>query len=378
MVGAAALTDSSPTVECPYVGLHHYTEEYADRFFGRDDQCAVIIGNLRAARLTLLYAESGVGKSSLLRAGVAARLRARAHEDAATRGSPRFVPVVVSAWSDQPVAELIDAVDKAIRPFLSEESDIALARDRLDAEVDIASTALDATLLVILDQFEEYFNYQSADAYDFPEQLARCIKRPELRVNFLISIREDAYAGLGGLFEGHIANVYDNSLHLEYLNSTEARDAIEKPLERTNEQHPDVEPFAVDDELVTTVLKQPVLQVLRGQVSMDPMGHLLSGSRPGRKGNGHIETTHMQLVMKRLWDEEIRVGSHHPAGNPRAVRRRRGDNRDPPRQVDGCAHVRSAGHCRLAFPPPCHQRRAQDRIDRQGAFPSFRSWGIGD
>ena len=67
-------------------------------FFGRDAERKRIIGNLRASRLTLLYAESGVGKSSLLRAGVSARLRQLAARSVAERGSARYVPVVFSAW----------------------------------------------------------------------------------------------------------------------------------------------------------------------------------------------------------------------------------------------------------------------------------------
>ena len=59
----------------PYVGLDYFVEEDAGLFFGRDSERKRISGNLRASRLTLLYAESGVGKSSLLRAGVSARLR---------------------------------------------------------------------------------------------------------------------------------------------------------------------------------------------------------------------------------------------------------------------------------------------------------------
>ncbi|HYZ88082.1 MAG TPA: hypothetical protein VE620_02185, partial [Myxococcales bacterium] len=54
----------------PYVGLDYFAERDADLFFGRDAERQMIIGNLRASRLTLLYAQSGVGKSSLLRAGV--------------------------------------------------------------------------------------------------------------------------------------------------------------------------------------------------------------------------------------------------------------------------------------------------------------------
>ena len=54
----------------PYVGLSFYTEEDAPLFFGRGGERHVIMGNLRASRLTLLYAQSGVGKSSLLRAAL--------------------------------------------------------------------------------------------------------------------------------------------------------------------------------------------------------------------------------------------------------------------------------------------------------------------
>ena len=63
------------SIRAPYVGLDYFLEEDAGLFFGRDAARKRIIGNLRASRLTLLYAESGVGKSSLLRAGVSARLR---------------------------------------------------------------------------------------------------------------------------------------------------------------------------------------------------------------------------------------------------------------------------------------------------------------
>ena len=61
-------------IESPFPGLTHYTSDYAEVFFGRDSERKRIVGNLQAARLTLLYAQSGVGKSSLLSAGVAPRL----------------------------------------------------------------------------------------------------------------------------------------------------------------------------------------------------------------------------------------------------------------------------------------------------------------
>src|SRR6266513_5452202 len=77
----------------PFQGLSFYTEADARWFFGRSTERKIILAHLRTTRLTLLYAESGVGKSSLLRAGVAARLRELAERGDAGR-SPRFVPIV--------------------------------------------------------------------------------------------------------------------------------------------------------------------------------------------------------------------------------------------------------------------------------------------
>ena len=59
----------------PYKGLDHYEEQDAPFFFGREVECDLVVANLLAARLTLLYGQSGVGKSSLLHAGVVPRLR---------------------------------------------------------------------------------------------------------------------------------------------------------------------------------------------------------------------------------------------------------------------------------------------------------------
>jgi len=52
----------------PYIGLKPYTEAERDRFFGRERDAQLLINKLFSHPLTLLYAPSGVGKTSLLRA----------------------------------------------------------------------------------------------------------------------------------------------------------------------------------------------------------------------------------------------------------------------------------------------------------------------
>lgn len=275
-------------VEDPYVGLTYFTEEYVDFFFGRDNETALIIGNLRASRLTLLYAESGVGKSSVLRAGVVARLHDFAERDRQGGGRPRLVPVVFSSWSGRPVAGLVQAIAEAIRPYLAEAEAPELPED-LEAALEAASEALDATLLVILDQFEEHFLYpeEAPEEDRVAAQIARCVNRPDLRANFLLSIREDSYAELGDLFRGKVKNVYGNFLHLDFLDRSGGREAIEKPIARLNELRPEAEPCELEPALVDAVLDQ---------VQRD-------------EDDERIETTFLQLVMRRLWEEEASAGS---------------------------------------------------------------------
>ncbi len=205
--------------ECPYFGLDYYDERWGDWFFGRDPECDRIITNLRGARLTLLHADSGVGKSSLLRAGVAARLASTARICLARRGRARFVPVVFSAWKDDPVAGLIDAIAAAISPFIQTGSAPPLPRESLADAITVAAAAIDETLLLILDQFEEYFVYTAAEPTPgrFADELSHVINDNQLPAHVLISIREDAYAGLGDLFKGRLANVYGNYLDVAYL-----------------------------------------------------------------------------------------------------------------------------------------------------------------
>ena len=73
--GPTQLIRAGDSGDRPFQGLGFYTEKDAKWFFGRTTERKIILAHLRTAPLTLLYAESGVGKSSLLRAGVAARLR---------------------------------------------------------------------------------------------------------------------------------------------------------------------------------------------------------------------------------------------------------------------------------------------------------------
>lgn len=298
--------------DAPYVGLSFYTEADASLFFGRDSERQVIMGNLRASRLTLLYAQSGVGKSSLLRAGVAARLRQLAGESLAGSGAAPQVPVVFNAWKDDPVQELIDEILAATNMLLgASASQLDLPRDSVKSAIDVAVLALEravagdgsertgSSLLIILDQFEEYFLYRGREGRieRFADELAECINQPNLRANFLISIREDAYSALGDLLRGRMSNVYGNYLHLEYLDDRCAREAIEKPIDHFNSTVAPDRRVTIEPGLVDAVLREvrPVAAIESG-----------NGAAPSPRddGSSEVSTPFLQLVMTAIWNRE--------------------------------------------------------------------------
>ena len=63
----------------PYKFLDYYTENDQGLFFGREEEIENICSRILARRSFLLYGRSGVGKSSILRAGVIPRSQDQGH-----------------------------------------------------------------------------------------------------------------------------------------------------------------------------------------------------------------------------------------------------------------------------------------------------------
>src|SRR5438105_2360865 len=98
---------------CPYRGLLPYTEGDTALFFGRDTERRVIKSNLRASRLTVLYGQSGAGKTSLLTAGVVHDLKQEALEDVQDSGRPEHSVVLLRSWRDGPVVQVTRAIEES-------------------------------------------------------------------------------------------------------------------------------------------------------------------------------------------------------------------------------------------------------------------------
>ena len=306
-----AAVREAPPRENPYVGLVPFGEDDTDWFFGRDREQRIIGANLRSSRLTLLYGASGVGKSSVLLAAVVPALRAVVAEERAARESAdpdnrrpvRFAVAVFGSWRDAPLDGLKAAVAASVEEATGEP--VAPWTPETPLREAFASWLGPVrNLLVVLDQFEEYFLYHPHEdgPGTFAGELVDVVNDPDLRVNFLISLREDGLAKLDR-FKGRIPGLFDNYLRVGHLDLEAARRAIEGPRDEYNRRLPaDSEPATIDEQVIDALLAEVATQKseLEGPGAPAP-----EADQVAAPAIATVETPLLQLVMQRLWTAAV-------------------------------------------------------------------------
>jgi WD40 repeat protein len=193
----------------PYKSLNFYRLEDQPYFYGRKQAIRELLDKIHQHRLTILYADSGAGKSSLLQAGIQARLLAAGH-----------LPVDVRLRGLEPVSQTLT---KALAPELSTE----LTGEPLDTFLTKVNRRLgQSNLYLFLDQFEEFFLKLSPDRQNsFVTELNNCLDQSELDVRWVLSLRGEY------LYRLHLfgPRARTNEYYLAPFTETEARQVIVKP-----------------------------------------------------------------------------------------------------------------------------------------------------
>ncbi|HEY0320941.1 MAG TPA: hypothetical protein VGC66_08325 [Pyrinomonadaceae bacterium] len=311
-MNSSAFNNGIDLPETPYKGLMPYDEGDAPFFFGREQERKIITANLIASRFTLLYGPSGVGKSSVLRAGVSHHLHNQALQNMESRGKPRQAIVVFKEWRSEPLKALLDEIESAVRKVLSGR-EVKTPPSTLSFEETLKawSEQVEGKLYIILDQFEEYFLYPQKEgkgsfAYEFP----RAVNNPGLRVNFLVSLRDDWLSKLDR-FKTDIPHLFDNYLRIERLGRLATRSAIEKPIAKYNELRikKGLQPAVIEDgfsERVINQLSKLADENVHGVSGQGVAQDSVQGAAVTETG---IQTPYLQLVLKRLWNE---AAQHEP------------------------------------------------------------------
>ncbi len=217
---------------CPWRGPQPYEELDARRFFGRRDEVRKLLNEVTTQQLTILTAESGAGKTSLINAGLLPALRTMRERDPSQMG----LALCLNEWgrlaTRKPVRLISDGIKVAIDGLkeLSERKESAdllgirqLKRDLAavrsvacvvgeegtdEEELDSLLKYLDRLchnldgnrLMLVLDQAEEFMG-SGLRPFAWDSEAAALdavgnIFRYEPRVQVLVSLREEYVARL--------------------------------------------------------------------------------------------------------------------------------------------------------------------------------------
>ncbi len=313
MTGNKALTN-------PYVGPRAFEQHERRYFFGRDQETKILTGLVMAHRTSLFFAQSGAGKSSLLRAGLIPILtrKQKAGRGARARLYQKMsvLPILtvgkgIPLEMEKPITNIYifsailgllpntapnDLADLSLADALQHCFEVDKAADQAN-ETQSAKTRPplvkpDATLL-IFDQFEEMFtthpdHWRKREGFfnQVNEALSRC---EELHV--LFTMREDYIAELTP-YANLLPEKLRHRFRLERLQAEAALQAVKQPakaLGRTYAEH-------VAEDLVDNLRRtQPGPRnraVAEAETTEPASDHSLGA---------YIEPVHLQIVCRQLW-----------------------------------------------------------------------------
>ena len=251
-----AIAGSAVDAEHPWLGLDSFSEQSSGFFYGREDEIAELARRVQRKLLTVLFGQSGLGKTSILRAGIVPRLRPEGY-------CPVYVRLSYAPDAPPPSVQIKQAVLRATQSQGSwTRAGSAAAGETLweflhhrdDTLRDAHGRTL--TPLLIFDQFEEIFTLAQADdggrqhVAAFLADLADLVEnRPpralEQRMDkddsagddfdfartdyrILIALREDYLAHLESV-KGVMPSITQNRMRLARMNGSQALAAVTRP-----------------------------------------------------------------------------------------------------------------------------------------------------
>jgi hypothetical protein len=233
--------------DAPYVGLAAYQVTDADRFFGREAEVGRLLALVRERPFVGVFGASGAGKSSLLRAGLAAQWG----KHLVITPGPDPITELAAALADQRSAVDVRA---------------ELAADPEHLRVLLRQTADD--LLLVVDQFEEVFTLcAEADR----RWLVRALTHAAGAARVVIGVRADFY--------GHCAR------HRELLDALHRSQSLVGPMNAEQLRRAVIEPAARRGVSLENALVARLIADVAGQQGALPLAsHVLVETWRRRRG----------------------------------------------------------------------------------------------
>jgi energy-coupling factor transporter ATP-binding protein EcfA2 len=233
-------TSTEVAVFNPFPGLRPFESEEDYLFFGREQQTDELVRRLRQTRFLAVVGASGGGKSSLVRAGLIPSLHGGAMAPAGSMWR-----TAIFRPGDRPLenlaAALYDSADLG-KALGSRDVDLAILETTLrsssaglSAVVQHAHIPANENLLLVADQFEEFFRYRSSPEAEYSEAAPALVKLllsaaadPAVRIYVALTMRSD-FIGNCAALPGLPKAVSDGQYLVPRLSRSELRRAITGP-----------------------------------------------------------------------------------------------------------------------------------------------------
>ena len=239
-------------VKRPYKFLSYFQEEDEDIFFGRLQETRKLYSLVVSHRLVILHAPSGTGKTSLINAGLTPMLKREGFA------------VVPERILNDPTQDLIERV----RRYVAEESGQELAcpsslgSSSLLECLTAAYQVLEKPMIIMLDQFEEFFlRFPAKVRKTFKENLKAVTRERKINVRFLLSLRADFHSRLAE-FKPYVPEVFFNDFRLDNLTEEGKALAIEGPAKLSGLSYEEGLVKMILDDLGAVGAETPQLQII--------------------------------------------------------------------------------------------------------------------
>jgi tetratricopeptide (TPR) repeat protein len=327
--GPASDSGSSVDADNPWLGLASFTEESQQYFFGREGEVAELTRRVQRKLLTVLFGKSGLGKTSILKAGLVPRLRSQGY-------FPVYLRIDYGHDSPEPSEQIKQAINRGAQGIgvvhdvgteraagtesqgdgQSTQTSIAAPGESiwefLHHRGDVLKNVSAETLipLLIFDQFEELFTLAQTDEFGrtraakFIEELSDLVEnrppkaleakldvdetlaerfdfgRSDYRV--VIALREDYLAPLESL-KKVMPTLSQNRLRLAPMTGTQALEAVLQPGNRQRPGKP----------LVSEEVAEAIVRFVAGGSEL---------------ANAEVEPSLLSLICRELNEQRIAQG----------------------------------------------------------------------
>jgi DNA-binding winged helix-turn-helix (wHTH) protein len=290
----------------PYKFLDYYTEQDKNLFFGRESEIETISSQILARRSFILHGRSGVGKSSILRAGILPRLKEQGH-----------LVFVIRSFTD-PLAEMLEEVTIPLNinyaPLSYQAKNVTEAIEQADLlKTYITMATEDApnrSVIFFLDQFEEFFSLLDEDAHErFIAAVNLLFTSETLPVKLVFALREDFLAEMSQ-FKTAIPEIFHHEYRLKRLSREQAAKAIIEPALAVGcEYEPQLITQLLDDLSDNESVDPPQLQIVCDCLfdAKDENGRLTLAAYEEFGTASQILASYLERVLRRFNARELQI-----------------------------------------------------------------------